>query len=209
MAARAARHRDRDVGRSCARHRARGGEDIQALRESGTRLATGVGSIACLVAVAVLPLTRGDDQFQRADLRVAAVAAVVLVAAVVHGWAWLIPASITVVGGAYAAELAIDDARLDLAAPLVAVGLALAAELAYWSLDERCKATGDVGQGLRRAALVALVGVVALVLAAALLVLVDEVRTRGLGLDLVGALAAAAVLATVLVAARAQSRADA
>ena len=204
MAARAPRHRDRDVGRSCARHRARGGEDIQALRESGTRLATGVGSIACLVAVAVLPFARGDDQFQGADLRIAAVAVVVLVAAVVHGWAWLIPPSITLVGGAYAAELAIDDATLDLAAPLVAVGLVLAAELAYWSLDERVRTTGDPGEGLRRAALVALGAAATLVLGAALLALVDEIRARGLALDLIGVLAAVAVVVTVVVTARDQ-----
>jgi len=127
------------------------------------------------------------------------------VAAVVHGWAWLIPASITVVAGAYAAELAIDDARLDLAAPLVAVGLALAAELAYWSLDERTRTNGDPGEGLRRAALVALGAAVTLVLGAALLALADEVRARGLALDLVGVLAAVAVVVTVVVATRAQS----
>ena len=127
-----------------------------------------------------------------------------LVAAVVHGWAWLIPASITLVGGAYAAELAIDDATLDLAAPLVAVGLVLAAELAYWSLDERVRTTGDPGEGLRRAALVALGAAATLVLGAALLALVDEIRARGLALDLIGVLAAVAVVVTVVVAARNQ-----
>ena len=128
-----------------------------------------------------------------------------LVAAVVHGWAWLIPASITLVGGAYAAELAIDDATLDLAAPLVAVGLVLAAELAYWSLDERNRATGDAGQALRRTALVALAAAGTLLLGGVLLALVDEVRARGLALDVLGVLAAAAVLITVAVIARDQS----
>ena len=137
-------------------------------------------------------------------MRVAAVAFVALVAAVVHGWSWLIPASITLVGGAYAAELAIDDAALDLAAPLVAVGLVLAAELAYWSLDERARTTGDPGSGLRRAALVAIGAAVTLVLGAALLALVDEIRARGLALDLIGVLAAVAVVVTVVVAARDQ-----
>ena len=74
----------------------------------------------------------------------------------------------------------------------------LAAELAYWSLDERNRARGDAGDGLRRAALVALGGVAAVVVAGGLLVLVDAVRTRGLALDLLGALAAVAVLATML-----------
>ena len=128
-----------------------------------------------------------------------------LVAAVVHGWAWLIPASITLVGGAYAAELAIDDATLDLAAPLVAVGLVLAAELAYWSLDERNRATGDAGQGLRRTALVALAAAGTLLLGGVLLALVDEVRARGLALDVVGVVAAGAVLVTVVAIARDQS----
>jgi hypothetical protein len=138
-------------------------------------------------------------------VRVAAVAFVALVAAIVQGWPWLVPASVALIGGAYVAELAIDDASLDLAAPLVAVGLILAAELAYWSLDERNRSTGDAGQGLRRAALVALGAVGALVLASALLALVDEVRARGLALDLIGVLAAVAVVATVLATARDQS----
>ena len=75
----------------------------------------------------------------------------------------------------------------------------LTAELAYWSLDERNRVRGDTGDGLRRAAQVALGGVAAIVVAGGLLVLVDAVRTRGLALDLLGALAAVAVLATLLV----------
>jgi hypothetical protein len=142
-------------------------------------------------------------------VRIAVVAFAALLAAIVRGWAWLVPGSVALVGGSYAAELAIDDAPLDLAAPLVAIGLLLAAELAYWSLDERNRATGDPGQGLRRAALVALGAAAALVLGSALLALVDEVRARGLALDLVGVLAAVAVVVTVLATARAQSDEDA
>jgi len=43
-----------------------------------------------------------------------------------------------------------------------------------------------------------------LVLGAALLALVDEIRARGLALDLIGVLAAVAVVVTVVVAARDQ-----
>jgi len=141
-------------------------------------------------------------------VRIAAVAFAALVAAVVQGWAWLVPASTTLVGGAYAAELAIDDAGLDLAAPLVAVGLVLAAELAYWSLDERVRTTGDPGDGLRRAALVAFGAAVTVVLGAALLALVDEISARGLALDLIGVLAAVAVVVTVVVAAARDQRSN-
>ena len=148
---------------------------------------------------------RGDETFQEFDVRVAAVAFVALLAAIVQGWSWLVPVAIALTGGSYAVELAIDDAPLDLAAPVVAVGLLLAAELAYWSLDERSRVPGDLGQGLRRAALVALAAVGALVVASALLALVDEVRGRGIALDLLGAVAAVAVVVTALTTARDQS----
>jgi hypothetical protein len=205
MASREEGHRDRDLGRRRARHRARGGDDIQTPRANGTRVATGAGSVACLLAVAAVPIARGDETFQEFDVRVGAVAIVALVAAVVQGWSWLVPAAIALAGGSYALELALDDAPLDVPAPVVAVGLLLAAELAYWSLDERSCVPGDPGQGLRRAALVALGGVSALVVASALLTLVDEIRGRGLALDLVGAVAAVAVVVTVLATARGQS----
>jgi hypothetical protein len=136
--------------------------------------------------------------------RVSAVALVALVAGIVQGWPFLIPLAVAAVGGSYAVQLAIDDARLDTAAPVVAVGLLLAAELAYWSLDERTRTSGDPGQGFRRLAFVALVGAAALVVASALLAVVDEVRASGLGLDLVGAIAAVAVVVTVLATARGQ-----
>jgi hypothetical protein len=150
------------------------------------------------VAVAGVPLARGQGPFEDADVRVAAIAFVALIAAIVQGWAWLVPASIALIGGSYAAELAIDDVPLDAAAPIVAVGLLLAAELAYWSLDERNRATGDTGQDLRRTALVALGAAGTLLLGVVLLALVDEVRARGLALDVLGVLAAVFVLAIVL-----------
>jgi len=130
------------------------------------------------------------------------------VAAIVLGWSPLVPVAVALVGGTYAVELAIDDAPLDVSVPVIALSLLFAAELAYWSLDERCKATGDVGQGLRRAALVALGGVAAVVVAGGLLVLVDAVRTRGLALDVLGAVAAVAVLATLLFSSRRERSSD-
>jgi hypothetical protein len=130
------------------------------------------------------------------------------VAAIVLGWSPLVPVAVALVGGTYAVELAIDDAPLDVSVPVIALSLLFAAELAYWSLDERCNATGDVGQGLRRAALVALGGVAAVVVAGGLLVLVDAVRTRGLALDVLGAVAAVAVLATLLLSSRRERSSD-
>ena len=129
-------------------------------------------------------------------------------AAIVLGWSPLVPLAVALVGGTYAVELAIDDAPLDVSVPVIALSLLFAAELAYWSLDERHRAPGDVGQGLRRAALVALGGVAAVVVAGGLLVLVDAVRTRGLALDVLGAVAAVAVLATLLLSSRRDRSSD-
>ena len=148
--------------------------------------------------MAAVPLARGDDTLQAVDVRVAAVAFVALVASVVRGWPVLVPVALTLVGGAYAAELAVDDAPLDLAVPAIAVGLFLAAELAYWSLDERRRSVGDAGMGLRRAALVAASGLAIVLASSVLLVVIDEVRARGLALDLTGALAAVSVIVIVV-----------
>jgi hypothetical protein len=137
---------------------------------------------------------------------VATVALVVLVAALVLGWAPLVPLAIATVGGLYAAELALDSAPLDTAAPVVAAGLLLAAELSYWSLEEGEQVPGDPGAGLRRASFVAVLGLGALLAGASLLALVDAVQAEGLALDVVGALAAASILVAVGLAARGHGR---
>ena len=149
-----------------------------------------------------MPITRGDEPFRETAARVAAIAFLALVAAIVLAWPSLVPVSVALVGGIYAAELAIDDAPLDAATPALAVALLLTAELAYWSLDERQRIPGDPGEGLRRASFVALIGVSAAVVAALLLALVDAARAHGLAVDLLGALAAVAALALVVAVSR-------
>jgi hypothetical protein len=149
-----------------------------------------------------VPIWRGDTQFREAGVRVTALAAVVLLAAIVNGWPQLVPIGVAAAGGLYAAELAIDDAPIDMAAPAIATGLLFAAELAYWALDERHGLRGDPGDGLRRATFVALLGVGAFAVVAALLALADGIDARGLALDVVGAAAAVTALTTIALVAR-------
>ena len=139
---------------------------------------------------------------QPVAVRVAAAGLVVLLAALVLGWSPLIPVAIVLVAGDYAAQLTIDDAGLDSAAPAIAGGLVVTAELAYWSLEERDGVRGEAGAGFRHAAFVAGLGVATILVASVLLAIVDAVRTRGLAVDLLGAVAAAAVLFAIVVAAR-------
>ncbi|MBA3433750.1 MAG: hypothetical protein H0U08_06615 [Actinobacteria bacterium] len=147
-----------------------------------------------------MPLARADDDaFLEVGFRVAAIAIVALVAALVLGWSSLVPAALLLLGGMYGAELAIDDAPLDAATPLVAAGLLVTAELGYWAIEEREPVRADPGEGLRRVAFVAVVGLGALLVASLLLALVDVVRADGLAIDLIGAAAAAAALLAVVV----------
>lgn len=157
------------------------------------------------MALAAVPMSRGGDELQAVGARIAGVALLALVAALVLARPALVPVAALLVGGFYGAQLAIDDAPLDVAAPAFAAGLLLAVELAYWSIDERYRWTGDAGEGARRAALVALLGAGAFLAAAILLAVVDAVRARGLALDLLGATAAAAVLVAILLVTRPQS----
>jgi hypothetical protein len=78
----------------------------------------------------------------------------------------------------------------------------MAVELAYWSLDTRDRVRGMPGDDLRRVAYVAALGVGALVASALLLALADAIRARGLGIDVLGAVAAASALLAVVLFAR-------
>ena len=136
-------------------------------------------------------------------MRLVAVGVLVLVAAVVLGWSSLVAASVVLIGSAYAVHLALDDPTLDTRAPLLAAGLLLAAELAYWSLEERQNVRTEARDQLRHLAAVVALALGGLFVGAVLLAVADVARTRGLAVDLLGAAAAAtALLLLVLVARR-------
>jgi len=146
------------------------------------------------VGLAAFALVRGSDLVVQVGIRIAPVALGVLVVALVLGWARLVPLALVLLGAAYALYLAVDDPPLDVSAPAFAAGLLVTAELAYWSIEEREKVQTEVGETLRRGAIVAAQGAAALVLCGALLTLADVARTRGLAVDLLGAAAAATAL---------------
>jgi hypothetical protein len=156
----------------------------------------------CTSALAALPLARASESVRDAGIRVMVVAFVALLAALVLGWPSLVLAVLLAVGGVYAAQLAVDDAPLDLAAPAFAAGMLVAAELAYWSIEERERVKGEPGDGLRRLAVVAGLAIAVLLVAAVLLALADAVHARGLSVDVAGAVAAALALLAVVLFAR-------
>ena len=154
------------------------------------------------LALAAFALVRGSDLVVRVGVRVTSVAVLVLIAALVLGWPRLVPLALVLLGCAYAVYLALDDPPLDVAAPALAAGLFVTAELAFWSLEERDAVRTERGEVLRRAAIVAVQGAVALVLGSALLAVTDLARTRGLVIDLLGTAAAATALLSLAALAR-------
>jgi hypothetical protein len=101
------------------------------------------------------------------------------------------------VGAAYALGLVERSHRLDAWLPVFAGALVLAAELAFWSIEQRVPAWAEPGLALRRIA--ALVATVAATMVAAALVLVvaGAPFVGGVAAELV-AVGAAALAATVL-----------
>lgn len=155
-----------------------------------------------------LPLARASGGVYHAGLRIAVVALVLLAVALVLGMPSAVPIPFVLVAGIYGAQLSVDDVPLDVAAPAFAGGLLVAVELAYWSLDTRDRVRGMPGDDLRRLAYVAALGVGALLVAAVLLALADAIRARGLGVDVVGAVAAACALVAVVFFARGRGAAS-
>ncbi len=122
------------------------------------------------------------------------VAALVVQVPAVAAW------GVALLGAEYATALLLRGGTIDPFAPVVAVGLLLVAELAYWSLEPHL--AGDRGIARRRVqrlVLLALVtgGVSAIVLAAS-----EAAGRGGLGLEAIGVAAAAAALAIVALLAR-------
>ena len=150
----------------------------------------------------MLALAGAGDTALAIGVRLAALAFLAIVAALVLGWSSLLPASVVLLGAAYGMRLQVDDVVLDAKAPLLGAGVLLAAELGYWSLEEREDVHAEPGDDLRRIGFMAGLVLAGLAAAAILLAVADLGRTGGLAVDLLGAVAAVAALVVVFLAAR-------
>ena len=135
-------------------------------------------------------------------------AVLTLAAALAARLAVLVPAAVFLLGAGYASHLAFDDVPLDQGSAAFAAGLIAVAELAYWSLELRSTVPDEAGGYLRRIAFVATLALATLGLGAVLLAAVELGREGGIGLELLGALAAVAALGIVAVLSARDSRPD-
>ena len=101
-----------------------------------------------------------------------------------------VPAAIVLLGGEYALVLSVEDPTLDTRAAVVAAGLLVIAELAFWSLELRAEITDEPGSYARRLAVLALLALGALALSGALIAVVDLAGRGGLAIEIAGAVAA-------------------
>jgi hypothetical protein len=134
------------------------------------------------------------------------VALAVLLAGLLLRWSAALAVGVALLGAQQATRLALGPEAVDEATPLVATGLLLAAELAWWSVEPRVPAWAQGGVLARRVGTLVLSCAGALVVSALVVVAGGAPVSGGTLLELVGVVAAAGALAiVVLVAGRGSS----
>ncbi len=126
--------------------------------------------------------------------------AVGVVAVVTLGAGIAVPSPATIgvglafLGGEYCLRLVLDGPSADGRAAVVAAALLAAGEFAFWSIELRGGGTREPGRRARRLGSEFALGLGGLTVAALVLAIGDVVKVRGLGIELVGGAAAAALL---------------
>ena len=128
-------------------------------------------------------------------------AVVALAAALVFRRPMAVPAAIVLLASPYVAIVALEAESIDTAAPALAGGLYLVAELAYWSLELRGHISDEPGTYLRRASVLAGLVLLTIALGTGVLGLVQVVAARGAAVDVLGAVAAVGAIALLALAA--------
>jgi hypothetical protein len=183
------------MGRRRAAGRCRGGgEGISASRAARAALGAGVGALAVAGSLAAWVALLTDGATRDGALVAGGVAVLVLAVGLILRTPTAVPAAIVLLGGEYALVLSVEGSGLDTRAAVVAAGLLVAAELAYWSLELRAEVTDEPGSYARRLAVLALLALGALALAGMLLAVVDLAGREGLAVEIAGAGAALAAV---------------
>ena len=135
-------------------------------------------------------------------LAVGAAGLLILFVALATRWSGAITGALVVLGGQQAVRLELGTHELDVWAPLLAAGLLACAELAWWSIDPRVPAWAQPGLTARRLATIVAMCAFGTGIGAVMLVAAGASLSGGVGLELVGILAATGAVALVVYAAR-------
>jgi hypothetical protein len=170
-------------------------------RDSAGVLTCGVAATAVAAGLALAPLAAVGGPLREALAWVAALGVGLAAAAALRLRTLLAPA-LTVLLAEYAVALANRGGRVDAAAPLVAAGLLLYAELASWAGEARPRVRDEPPVLAARAATLTGCVLAALVLAALVLLAAALPAGGGLARLAVGVVAASGTLALVALVAR-------
>ena len=129
-----------------------------------------------------------------------------VVTAVALFWPVALGVALACSGGAYGVLLAVDEPALDARAAAVAVALLVVGELVGWARELASTTRDEPGGAWRRPIWIAGLALGALALSWTLLAVVDHARVDGLAVEVVGALAALALLVLLRRAAPAEKR---
>jgi hypothetical protein len=121
-------------------------------------------------------------------------------------WSAALALGIALLGAEQAVRLATGPGHADPWTPLYAAGFLLAAELAWWSIEPRVPAFSELPVLVNRLAVIALSCAGGAVLAGLVVLAAGAPLRGGVGLELVGVVAAAAALAVVATVARLRVR---
>jgi hypothetical protein len=126
-----------------------------------------------------------------------AIAVLVLALALWRGWTTAVAWALVLLACGYALSLSLgpERATIDAAAPVIAAGLLLVAELAYWSLELRDPGRWEGPLLARRLAVLGTLALVSLALGSVVVVFTTLETGSGVGLTLLGVAAAVATLA--------------
>ena len=160
----------------------------------GTRVATGLLALAVAAGVAAWPALAGGEPRL---LLVGAVPVALLAAALAARGPAAVTAALALLGGEFALYLVTLADDVDLAAPAIAAGLVVCAELAFWSLESRPGITEEPGGVLRRIGGLATLAALAVAVGTALLGVAEVGAGRPAALELIGLAAAVGALGVV------------
>ncbi|HET7567427.1 MAG TPA: hypothetical protein VFJ91_05505 [Gaiellaceae bacterium] len=135
------------------------------------------------------------------------IGALLLVVVLWKSWTELLSWSLATLGGAYAATLFVNTARVDEGAPLLGAGLLLCGELAALSLEGRWRIHAEVGVLRGRLLALAVLLLAGLAAAAAVVAAAGAGAGRGLAWTTLGAAAVVAVVGTAVALLRRAERA--
>jgi hypothetical protein len=126
----------------------------------------------------------------------------VLLAGLLLRWSAALAVGVALLGAQQATRLALGPEAVDEATPLVATGLLLVAELAWWSVEPRVPAWGQLGVLAGRVGMLVITCVAALAVSAVVVVAAGAPVNGGTLLELLGVAAAAAALGLLAAVAR-------